>query len=275
MSDEASRLRVLPVIKKELLLASLRKGERLDGRSPEEVRQITIQTGIIGKAEGSALVQLGETRVIAGVKLGLSSPFGDTPDEGVLIVNAELSPLASPFFEPGPPGEEDIELARVVDRGLRSAEVIDMQKLSIIPGSKVWAVFVDIYPLDHAGNILDAAGLAAMSALLNSKMPKTTVENGRITILEEKVPLPVRSRIVYVTLAKIGDYMVVDPSLEEELVCDAKITFGVTEDGKISAIQKSGDGSIKPSELLRARDMAIEVSKKLFEKLPPISSQEQ
>lgn len=272
MSDSSSKLRVLPVLRKDLLLASLRKGERLDGRKPEEVRSISVQTGLIGKAEGSAIVQLGDTRVIAGVKLGISAPFGDTPEEGVLIVNAELSPIASPFFEPGPPGEEDIELARVVDRALRSAQVIELSRLSIIPGSKVWAVFIDIYPLDYAGNMLDAAGLAAMSALLNTRVPKTNVENGKITILEEKFPLPVRSRVVYVTLAKIGDYIVVDPSLEEELACDAKITFGVTEDGKICAIQKSGEGSLKPSELLRARDMAIEASRGLFEKLPPLPS---
>ncbi|MEZ0344998.1 MAG: exosome complex protein Rrp42 [Infirmifilum sp.] len=270
MSDAGSKLRVLPVIRKELLVASLKRGERLDGRKPEEIRPVSIQTGVISKAEGSAIVQLGDTRVIAGVKLGVSAPFGDTPDEGVLIVNAELSPVASPLFEPGPPGEEDIELARVIDRGLRSAEVIDMQRLSIIPGSKVWAVFIDIYPIDHAGNILDAAGLAAMSALLKAQVPKASVENGKITILEEKSPLPVRGRIVYVTLAKIGDYLVVDPTLEEELASDVKITFGVTEDQKICAIQKSGEGSLKPSELLQAREMAFEASKKLFEKLPPV-----
>ncbi|UNQ72518.1 exosome complex protein Rrp42 [Infirmifilum sp. NZ] len=274
MSDAVSRLRILPVVKKELLVASLRKGVRLDGRKPEEIRQLSLENGVITKAEGSSIARLGDTKVIAGVKLSIGNPFSDTPDEGVLIVNAELSPLASPLFEPGPPGEEDIELARVIDRGLRSAGVIELSKLAIIPGSKVWSVFIDIYPLDHAGNILDAAGLAAMSALLNAKIPKTNVENGRISILDEKIPLPVKSRVVFVTVAKIGEYLVVDPSLEEEIASDTKITFSITEDGKICAIQKSGEGSLKPSELLKARDLALEAAKKLFPLLPPLPVQQ-
>ncbi|QOJ78138.1 exosome complex protein Rrp42 [Infirmifilum lucidum] len=268
MSEIASRLRTIPVIKRELILASLKKGERLDGRRPDEFRPISLEVGVIGKAEGSAIVRIGDTKVIAGVKLGIGSPFADTPDEGVLIVNAELSPLASPFFEPGPPGEEDIELARVVDRGLRSAGVLDLSKLVIIPGSKVWSVFIDIYPLDYSGNILDAAGLAAMSALLNAKVPKTSVENSKITILDEKMPLPVKGKIVYVTVAKVGEYLVIDPSFEEEVISDARVTFSITEDGRICAIQKSGEGSFKPSELLKARDMALEASKGLLQMLP-------
>lgn len=259
----------MSLLKREVILAGLKKGERTDGRNLLEYRKVEIKTGYIGKAEGSALVKLGDTKVIAGVKIDIGTPFPDTPDMGVQIVNAELIPVASAVFEPGPPGEEDIELARVIDRGLRSAEAVDMSQLAIIPGSRVWTIFIDIYPLDHDGNLIDASGLAAMSALLDTKMPVAEVVDGNITLSENKRPLPISTRVVYVTLAKIGEYIVVDPTFEEELVADARLTFAVNEDRNICGIQKGGSGSFKVKEVLEAEKIALEVAEGLFEKLPP------
>ena len=77
----------------------------------------------------------------------------------------ELIPLASPDFESGPPREKAIELARVVDRGIRESETIDMAKLCITPEEKVWIVFIDVHVLDYDGNLFDACSLAASAAL--------------------------------------------------------------------------------------------------------------
>ena len=85
------------------------KGKRIDDRTPETYREIKIQLGVIEKANGSAQVFLGKSKVLAGVKIETGEPFPDTPEEGVLTVNAELVPLASPLFEAGPPGEAAIE----------------------------------------------------------------------------------------------------------------------------------------------------------------------
>ena len=67
-------------------------------------------------------------RFLCGVKVGTGEPFEDTPNDGVLTVNAELVPVASPNFEPGPPNEDSIELARVVDRGISESHAIDNDK---------------------------------------------------------------------------------------------------------------------------------------------------
>ena len=48
----------------------------------------------------------------------------------------ELVPFASPMFESGPPREDAIELARVVDRGIRHSEIVDKKKLCITPGKE-------------------------------------------------------------------------------------------------------------------------------------------
>jgi exosome complex component RRP42 len=147
----------------------IEKGKRLDDRGLLDTREIKIEQGIIEKAEGSARVFMGKTQILVGVKVGLGEPFPDTPNEGVLTVNAELVPVASPSFEPGPPDENSIELARVVDRGIRESKCIDNEKLCIEPGKKVFVVFVDIYVLDHGGNLIDASAIAAMAALVEHK----------------------------------------------------------------------------------------------------------
>ena len=97
-----------------------------------------------------------------------------------MTVNAELVPLASPTYEPGPPDETSIELARIVDRGIRESKAIDTEKLCIEPGKKVFVVFVDVYVLNHDGNLIDAAALAAMSALMNTKMPNYEIKDGEV-----------------------------------------------------------------------------------------------
>jgi len=85
-------------------MQSYGKGEREDGRSFDQYRELTIETNVINKAEGSARVKLGDTHVVVGVKCQPGTPFPITPDQGVIITNLELIPLASPVSNPAPPG---------------------------------------------------------------------------------------------------------------------------------------------------------------------------
>mgnify|MGYP000338942544 CR=1 FL=1 len=260
---------IVPTPRREAILSMLKRGERVDGRKPDEYREITVETGIVGNAEGSARVSIGHTKVIAGVKVSMGTPFSDAPDKGVQIVYAELIPMASPIFEPGPPDENDVELARVVDRGLRSSSTIKLEDLAVVPGRHVWRVFIDIYPLDHDGNLFDASGLAAVAAVLTAKIPKTSISGeSTVVVEEEKVPLPVGNAPVFVTVAKMGDILVVDPCYEEELVMDARITFAIDKEDRVCATQKGGRGSFKPEEVIRALDMALSLAPELRKKLP-------
>src|SRR3990167_8361938 len=154
------------------IISLLNVDTRLDGRKPTEYRKpIEIEYGIVKTAEGSAKVKIGETEVIVGVKMEVGEPYPDMPDEGTIIVGAELLPLSNPEFELGPPGIQAIELARVVDRGIRSEEALDFRKLCIEPGKKIWMVIIDICPINDAGNLFDASSLAALAALKNTKYP--------------------------------------------------------------------------------------------------------
>ncbi|HDN05872.1 exosome complex protein Rrp42 [Candidatus Bathyarchaeota archaeon] len=254
-------------VKQKQIARLIAKGKRLDGRGLTDYREIKVEQGVVERAEGSARVLLGKTEVMAGVKIEVGQPFSDTPNEGVLTVNAELVPLASPTFEPGPPDENSIELARVVDRGIRESKAIDLEKLCIEPGKKVFVVFVDVYVLNHDGNLIDASAMAALGALLNTKVFNYEYKDGEVKIKSGFTPLPLRKHPIAVTFAKINDTLVVDPWLEEERVMDARITLTIDDDGDICAIQKGGSGYFSPKQVLEAAKIAKEKAEEIRKKL--------
>lgn len=239
---------IVSSVKRDYIVDLVRQGKRIDSRKLDQFREVSIEVGPIKSAQGSALVKVGKTQVMAGIKVEHAEPFADKPDSGMLIVNAELLPLASPTFEPGRPSENAIELSRVVDRGIRESNAIDLDKLVIKSGEDVWAVFIDIYVLDHDGNLIDASALAAMAALLNAKPP----EDEAWTLPE----FPIQKKPVAVTVAKINDELMIDPCLDEEGVKDARITIATIEDGSICAIQKGGIGCFSREELEQAYELA-------------------
>jgi exosome complex component RRP42 len=245
-------------VKQRRVAQLIAHGKRLDGRELTEYRPVQLETGLIERAEGSARVRLGKTEVLVGVKFEMGEPFPDTPNEGVLTVNAELVPLASPNFEPGPPDENAIELARVVDRGIRESKAIATDELVIEPGKKVFVVFVDVYVLNHDGNLIDASCLAALAALLNTKMFNYEVKEGEVKIKPGYKPLPIRNHPIAVTFAKFGDKLVVDPGLDEEEVMDARLTMTFEKDGKICAMQKGGLGLLTAEQVFEASKIALQ-----------------
>lgn len=239
------------------------EGRREDGRGFEQFREIKVETGVAAKAEGSARVLIGGTEVWAGIKLSVDKPFSDRPEEGVLIVNAEFDPLASPDFEPGPPSESAVELARVVDRGLRESKCIQLEKLCIKPKEKVWIVNVDVQVMNHDGNLIDAASLASIAALLNAKLLKYDAENGKVLCGQPDQPLPITDKPVEVTVAKIYGKLLLDTTAEEESALDARLTIATTGSGQICAMQKGGKGFFTAEEVLKAVELAVGKGKEL------------
>ena len=251
---------VLSEIRKDYLYNLVLKGERADGRTFDQYREISIEKDVVRKAEGSALVKLGQSQVLVGVKMQPGEPFPDTPNRGVIITNAELVPLASPTFEPGPPSEVGIELARVVDRGVRESKAVDLEALCIVPGKQVWIIFIDVHILDDCGNILDASSLGAIAALLTTRVPASKFDLG------EDYPLPIRDIPIATTAIEFGDVLMFDPDVDEESIANTKLTVISTAKGEICGMQKSGRGTLKPEQIYRIVDIACEKAKEIREK---------
>ena len=156
------------------------------------------------------------------------------------MINAELSPLSSREFEVGPPGIKAVELARVVDRGIRESKAIDLKALCITPGEKAWFVTVDIVSINDAGNLLDTAGLAALAALKSARFPVVDMETGAIDYKQKtNKHLPLTKEPLPITVYQINGSLLVDPSQEEENAYEARLTVASDSDGTISAMQKA------------------------------------
>ncbi|MHA2129926.1 MAG: exosome complex protein Rrp42, partial [Promethearchaeota archaeon] len=251
-------------IEKNYIKNNLRKEERIDGRGLWDYREFNIKADIIASAEGSADVTLGDTRIITGLKYEVGTPFPDLPNEGVATVMAELLPIASPLFERGPPDEQSIELARVVDRGIRHADCIQTQKLCIKENEAVYILFIDMYVMNHDGNLIDTGGVSALTTLISAHIPEGTYgDNGLewtgkyLTGKDLIKELP-----LVVTYGKIDDMIFLDPNLPEELVSDGRMSISVTEE-KITSIQKSGAATFSIDEIKMLGEKSLEIGKKL------------
>ncbi|MFX0002418.1 MAG: exosome complex protein Rrp42 [Candidatus Hodarchaeota archaeon] len=258
--------RIISRIERDYIISNLKKEERIEDRGLWEYRKFQIENNVIASAEGSADVSLGKTRIITGLKYEVGEPFPDLPDEGVCTVMAELLPIASPLFERGPPDEQSIELARVVDRGIRHADCVQTKKLCIKEGVSVYILFVDLYVINYQGNLIDAGSVGALTTLLSAQIPEGVwnEEKGEaewtgkyLTGKDIVNELPLA-----VTYGKIEDIIFLDPSLPEELVSDGKISISVTEN-KITSIQKSGAATFSIDEIKMLGKKSLEIGKKL------------
>lgn len=235
---------------------------RLDGRKFTDYRSVKVEVNVTNTAEGSARVIIGKTDVIAGVKMEVMEPYPDTPDEGSIMVGAELLPLSSPEFELGPPGQEAIELARVVDRGIRESKALDFKKLCIKEGEKAWTIVIDICTINDAGNLLDASSLAAIAALRNTVFPE--YKDDKIDYKKKtNKKLDLKDTPLSVTVIKIGDKFLVDPDSDEEKAIDARLTVASLSDGTLCAMQKGGDYPLTSEDIIKMIDIGIEKGKEL------------
>ncbi|GER57630.1 exosome complex component RRP42, partial [Striga asiatica] len=153
---------------------------RTDGRKRLSYRPISVETGVIPQASGSARVKLGATDVIASVKAELGKPSASHPDKGKVSIYVDCSPTAEPTFE-GRGGEElATELSSALQQCLLGGKSgagagIDLSSLSIVEGKICWDLYIDGLVVSSDGNILDALGAAIKAALSNTAIPKVQV----------------------------------------------------------------------------------------------------
>jgi len=262
MTDETTNLTG------ERIKKYMEEGKRFDGRKLNEFRDIKIETGISNKAEGSARVKIGNTEVVVGVKMDVGVPYPDSLDSGNLIVTAELLPISSPRFESGPPKFPAIEIGRLVDRGIRESKFIDTKELCIKKGEKVWNIYIDIYSINDDGNLVDAAGIGAITALKTAKIPKYDEKEEKVLFGEwtnKEIPLS-KDIPIAITIHKIGENFVVDPTLEEEDISEARITIG-SSNGIISSIQKGNLATLTEKEFIEALELAEKTEREVFKKI--------
>lgn len=252
----------LTLNEKNFIKTALLSEIRIDGRKPFEFRNISIN---FGREDGSAEVQLGQTRVMGIVTAKFVQPYRDRPNEGTLAIYPEFSPMADPSFEAGRSGESAVELGQIIDRGLRESRAVDTESLCIVAGKLVWAIRIDILILDNGGNLVDAANIAALAALMTFRRPECSLggEDGQEVIIHppemrDPLPLILHHLPIAITFGFFIDenVVVIDPILNEEAVMAGRMIATVNANGDICAIQKAGEG-VSQRVIMQCLQLAI------------------
>jgi exosome complex component RRP42 len=259
-------------LRRQQMLDLISVGKRLQGRALDEMRPLEIEVDIIKKANGSAKVKLGDSEVVAGIKVETGEPFEGLENKGALIIQAEVLPIASPHIEPGPPDEDTIELARVVDRGIRESEMLDLDKLVLVPGKIVYTVFVDCSIINTDGNLLDATSYAVVSALLSCKLPVFEIQDDKVVDTGKTRDPPLTTIPVSITQVRIGNTIILDPTAEEEACMNARITITTNSESCYAAIQKGFAGGFTIEQIKKAAETARIKGEQVRAKLQELTS---
>ncbi|XP_002734834.2 exosome complex component RRP45-like [Saccoglossus kowalevskii] len=245
---------------KDFILTCIKNRRRVDGRQAYDFRNAKIS---FGQDLGHCEVQLGDTRVLCQVSCEIIEPRQNRPTEGGLYFNVELSPMASPLFEPGRQSEFGIEIIRFLEKTVRDSRAIDTESLCIVAGEKVWEIRIDIHVLNHDGNIMDCVTMAAVTALSHFRRPDVSVVGEDVQVHSaadrDPVSLSVHHLPVSVTFAYFdeGKYLLVDPTEREECVMDGSMILSMNIHRELCTAHMSGDMLLVKDQIIRCTQTAI------------------
>ncbi|CAO3675600.1 unnamed protein product [Rhizopus microsporus] len=250
---------------------------RANGRARLEYRHMILETGLLSQASGSARCRLGDSDVLVGVKVEIGEIEQNQPNQGRIVCNVECSPSASQQFEGRGADEINNSLTMAVDRLFNGPQSgLDLEKLCIIPGQQCWIIYIDAMVMDAAGNLLDCIVMTVRAALYNTRIPKTEIQDlgeGEYEFevmddVEDAEPIAGWENLpITVTLYKIADRYIIDPTILEELCSQVTLTVGVNRNGSVCSIQKGGNGSIEPSLLTEMIQTATTLAKPMLQQL--------
>ncbi|KAL0569786.1 hypothetical protein V5O48_012178 [Marasmius crinis-equi] len=253
---------------------------RPDGRVEDEWRDIDINVGSISTANGSALIRLGNTTIVCGVKAEIAEPELDRPNEGFLVPNIDLPAICSSKFKPGPPSEEaqilserlnDV-LVAIVDE-MSSSNILPLSSLCIHPGKSVWVLYVDATCINYDGNAFDAGILAMVCALRDTILPQATYDEitgrticsspysklkpgVRLQLDESRLPIGLSFGLFG------GKHIITDPTSFEEPLLDTSISVVMDGKGQLTSVNQVGVGVLSSGE----DDMEVDPSRGVMDR---------
>lgn len=230
--------------------------DRPDGRKPGEMRPVNIKRNYTKYAEGSVLIEVGDTKVICTASVEDKVPMW-LKDEGKGWVTAEYSmlPRSTEVRKAreavrGRVGGRTQEIQRLIGRSLRA--VTDLEAL----GERTVILDCDVIQADGGTRTASITGAFVALADALGKM----VRNGEI----EKMPL--RDFVAAVSVGRVGDQIMLDLCYAEDSAAEVDMNIVMTGAGKFVEIQGTGEeASFNRDEVNRMLDLAEEGIKKLVD----------
>ncbi|KAI1278447.1 Exosome complex component RRP43 [Halotydeus destructor] len=253
----------------------LNQDTRADGRRFDQFRDVLLSRNTIETADGSCLVKVGNTTVVAGLSATLTELNRDTEASGQLEILVELPPICcnQKFRENKQGTNEESQLAgREIELIIKQSECFDLKQLTIDEVDFVWNIQLQIICLDYDGNFGDAALIAALGALNCGSVPEVKAASGekfsidQVEFLSERRPLTLSCIPIASTFGIFdNDVVLADPNYEEEQLASglATITWDVESDSLI-AVHKHGGSGLSDEQLDLLFKMAKARSKQLL-----------
>ncbi|KAE8705727.1 Protein ECERIFERUM 7 [Hibiscus syriacus] len=157
------------------------------------------------------------------------------------------------------------EVDLLAKEGIGESRAVDTESLCILAGKYVWAIRIDLHILDNGGNLVDAANIAALAALLTYLRPECSLggEDGQEVIvhppeIREPLPLTVHHLPIAITFGFFGNegILLIDPTHNEEAVMGGRMTMTVNANGDICAIQKGGGEGVPQRVIMKCLQLA-------------------
>jgi ribonuclease PH len=205
--------------------------QRVDGRTQEEIRPITITPGFIKNAEGSALIEMGDTRVICTAKLEERvPPFLRNSGRGWITAEYGMLPGSSPTRIPressrGRVGGRTHEIQRLIGRSLRA-----VSKLEFLGERTVW-LDCDVIQADGGTRTTSITGAyVALSHAVDRWIGQA--------ILAES---PICDAVAAVSVGVVEGVTLVDLNANEDNHADVDMNFVITGSGKFVEVQGTAE----------------------------------
>ncbi|KAI9468689.1 ribosomal protein S5 domain 2-type protein, partial [Zychaea mexicana] len=231
---------------------------RPDGRLLDSFRKTLITTGSISTATASAMVRLGGTTVVFGIKAEVCEPHVERPNQGYLVPN----------FRGGPPPEKAQVTSKFIHQLFTNSDLFPLESLCIEEGKAVWVLYADIVCLNYDGNILDASLLALTAALSKLTLPKAQVSESMVVEADasNKSPVFQMTRVpIASTFCVFQEPMAVlsDPNEAEEALTKETVTVVMDSSGQVCHVSKNGGNSIESSALRTCFERGVERTKEM------------
>lgn len=214
-------------------------GIRCDGRKVNETRKVTIKAGVLKNANGSAYIEFGDNKILAGVfgPRDVHPKHMANTDTGILRCRYHMSPFSVTERKNPAPSRREIEISKVIKEALEPAVILDQFPRTAVD------VFIEILQADGGSRCaaLDAASVALADA-----------------------GIPMRDMVCACAAGKVADTVVLDVNNEEDQAGQADMPVGYMPNlDKVTLIQL--DGVLTPEEYKKCVETAIDGCKQVYE----------
>jgi len=214
-------------------------GIRSDGRKVNETRKVTIKAGVLKNASGSAYIEFGGNKILAGVfgPRDVHPKHMSNPDTGILRVRYHMEPFSVNERKKPAPSRREIEISKVIKEALEPAVMLE----------KFPRTAVDVYL-----EILQADGGTRCAAL----------DAASVALADAGIPM--RDLVCACASGKAADTLILDVNNEEDQAGQADMPIGYMPNlENITLLQL--DGVLTADEYKKCIELGLEGCKQVYE----------